>query len=235
MKLSGSRIYILYVQNYSLVLLVRTAYQVRLEDVTGGPDWRESATYDIEAKSEQPVADDQTLFLMLRSLLAERFKLAIHREVRDVPIYALVTGKNGPKLRKVSDQNPAPAARDTAGAGGRGGCGPGTGVVYGTLQLGGDAAGARRVSGRASMSELAGFLSTLVRCRPVLDKTAIAGIFDINLEWRQTPPNDFPLPPSPLDPELASVIQDALGLRLEEQMGPGEVQVIDHAEKPSEN
>jgi len=135
----------LYVQNYSLVLLVRTAYQVRLEDVTGGPDWRESVTYDIEAKAEQPVDNDQTLFLMLRSLLAERFKLAIHREIRDVPIYALVIGKNGPKLRKVSDQNPAPAARDTAGAGGRGGCGPGTGA-YGTLQLGGDAAGARRIS-----------------------------------------------------------------------------------------
>jgi uncharacterized protein (TIGR03435 family) len=227
----------LYVQNYTLPLLVRTAYQVRLEDVVGGPDWRERDRFDIEAKAEQPVDNEQALFLMLRSLLADRFKFTFHFETREVPMYALVSSRNVPKLRKVADAAKAEAPRNSPGGGGRGGatCGPGVGARFGSLQLSGDASGARQVSGSASMPELAGFLSTLLRCRTVLDQTNTEGVFEVNLQWRQTPPSEFYVPDGSPDPELLSEMQSQLGLRLESRKGAGEVLVIDHAESPSEN
>jgi uncharacterized protein (TIGR03435 family) len=220
----------LIVQSYNLTLLVRTAYQVRVEDISGGPDWRETDRYDIEAKAEGSVATEETLFFMLRSLLADRFKLSVHREKKEIPVYHLVIAKKEPKLQPAKD---ADSAQNQPGP--RGGFG-GAGApcwTCGSLRVQVDAAGGRRIIGRASMPELANFFARLAG-RPVLDRTGIAGVFDIKLEWVPLP-DEFSRSTGSADPEMMSAIQEQLGLRLENQKGAGEILVIDRAEKPAEN
>jgi uncharacterized protein (TIGR03435 family) len=75
------------------------AYLVQRVNVLGGPAWYDSAQYDIVAKAGSPDATPEQIRQMLQTLLADRFKLAIHREIRDLTHYALVVGKNGPKFQ----------------------------------------------------------------------------------------------------------------------------------------
>jgi len=218
----------LIVQYYSLLSLVRTAYGVRVDDIVGGPTWRDDDKFDVEGKAEGAVSDDQTLYLMLQGLLTDRFKLAVHHETKEVPVYALVLGKNGPKLQKAAEIGP-PTTGPRGGSGGRGGPG------VGSLQLT-RTEDTRQITGRATMPEFATFLSrisgrSLIESgRPVLNETDLAGVFDIKLEWIPEP--TFP---GELDPGLISAIQSKLDLKFEDRKGTGEVLVIDHAEKPSEN
>jgi uncharacterized protein (TIGR03435 family) len=117
-----------------------------------GPDWLSSQKFDIVAKAAAAGDDDQ-LMPMLQTLLAERFKLAIHRETKERAVYALVTGKNGPSLHEVE-------AGPEHSSGGRG-------------SLSGQ---------KMSMSQLADALSQRVDL-PVLNTTGIEGVFDIELKW----------------------------------------------------
>src|SRR6185503_2826125 len=73
----------LIIQNQTLLSIIKTAYGVRPEIILGGPDWRDKDKFDIEAKAERPVSDEAALFVMLRSLLAQRFKLVTKREMRE--------------------------------------------------------------------------------------------------------------------------------------------------------
>ncbi len=86
---------------FTLRGLVGAAYGVKGYQITGGPRWIASAQFELEAKPANPASREQ-LMLMLRSLLADRFKLALHEETRELPVYALVVAKNGPKLRTES-------------------------------------------------------------------------------------------------------------------------------------
>jgi uncharacterized protein (TIGR03435 family) len=220
----------LVIQYYSLTLLVRTAYGVPADNVVGGPPWRNDDKFDIDAKADAPVPDDQTLYVMLRALLADRFKLVVHRETTEVPVYALVVGKNGQKLQKAFDTGPQNAGAARGGGGGRGGNG------VGSLQLLRNDDDKRQIIGRASMSEFATFLSRISGRslvdpgRPVLNQTELSGVFEISLEWIAEPALS-----GELDPALKSAIQANLGLRVEDRKGSGELLVIDHAEKPAEN
>jgi uncharacterized protein (TIGR03435 family) len=227
----------LIIQNQTLLSIVRTAYGVRADDIVGGPSWRDKDKFDIEAKAEGPVAE-ATLFVMLRSLLADRFKLMIRHETREMPMYTLRLSKNGPKLQKVADGNDAQLPARVSGGGGRGGCGAMAIGSVGSLQQLGDAvsyaAGIRQFAGRASIPQLANFLTALVGCRPVLDRTDLPGVFDMRAEWMLSPRNEFYVPGVP-DPAMGSALEDQLGLKLEMQKGLGEVLVIDSVEQPSEN
>jgi uncharacterized protein (TIGR03435 family) len=88
-------------RNLNLENLLRTAYQVESYQLVGGPNWRTSAGFDVQAKAArsavEPTRDE--VRKMLQALLADRFHLTLHRETRELPIYALVTAKGGPKLR----------------------------------------------------------------------------------------------------------------------------------------
>ena len=221
----------LIIRNYTLKQLVRTAYSVRTEDISGGPSWCDDDRFDIEAKAGGSVPDERTLFLMLQSTLADRFKLVVHRETKEALMYALVAAKSGSKLQRAnSEGGPQQSAGGRGGSGGRGGPG------VGTLQWTRDADGNGPISGIASMHEFALFLSrisgrSLIESGPtVLDETNIAGVFDIRLEWLREP--SFV---GEMDSGLRSAIEDRLGLKLEMRKGPGETLVIDGAEKPSEN
>lgn len=150
----------------SLRSLIEFAYDVPDFQISpGGPNWYESKRYAIDARPRDPVAlgpagvNDPAIApirLMVQSLLAERFKLAVHTESRVMPVYSLTVAKNGPKLK----ENPA---------------GPGP-------ELRGTAAG--RVTGeRLTIPLLARFLSLMLG-RIVLDQTELKGNYDFTLEWR---------------------------------------------------
>lgn len=199
--------------------LISQAYNLREFQISGGPGWIYSDRFDINAKAEglpERMAPDQ-LRPLLRSLLEERFSLKTHTENKDMPIYALMVGKSGPKL-KANEGSEAPMIR------------------LGRGQID---------SKKTSMSMLAQHLAMQLG-RKVVDKTDLPGEYDILLEWTPEPgqgSGPFTGPPSPdalpaadsLGPTLFTALQEQLGLRLESQKGPVEVLVIDGVEKPSEN
>lgn len=224
----------LVINNYTLSLLVRTAYQIELEHISGGPSWRDNERFNIEAKAAGPVANEGVLFQMLQTLLADRFRLKMHLESKEVPAYALVVAKSGLKLRPRTTSPAPPGARDVpappqrTGGFSRGGpC-----LDCGSLRVKGEAAGPRAITGTASMSELANFLSRQTG-RPVVDRTGTAGVFDITIEWDVEP--DELRTPGAADVRMMSAMQNQLGLRLEEAKGEGQRLVIDAVERPAEN
>jgi uncharacterized protein (TIGR03435 family) len=89
-------------RNASLKGLIAEAYQVPADQITGGPTWLDTDAFDIAARAGQPAKPEQ-MRLMLQTLLAERFKLALHRETKQLPIYVLVVAKNGPKFHALKD------------------------------------------------------------------------------------------------------------------------------------
>ncbi len=85
--------------NVTLKRCIIGAYGVGPHQISGGPDWISSERFEIQAKADQPVGD-KALMVMLQGLLADRFKLALHRETRTLPALVLEVGKNGSKLEK---------------------------------------------------------------------------------------------------------------------------------------
>lgn len=174
-----------------------------------GPDWMGSDGYDVLAKYPAS-ADDEQVRAMLRNMLAERFHLALHRETRQLPVYALTVAKGGPKIQ------PVPAANSRTN--GRPGHLEATAI---TMQKLGDVFG--RLMGR-----------------PVLDETGMKGVYSFTLDWAPDETTRFspeapPAAPSGA-PSLFAAFQEQLGLKLEGRKGPVEVLVVDHIERtPTEN
>jgi uncharacterized protein (TIGR03435 family) len=224
--------------NVQLREIIRVAYRLESFQVSGGPDWINADRFDIVAKAESDAAPEQ-LLLMLRTLLAERFKLAVHRETRELPVFALVVarsdGKLGPQLR-YSDANCVAAA--TGPPSGRT---PGRPDPSQPPQCGSGRLGLGRFTARAQKIEaLSLILSTRVS-RSVLDRTGLTGYFDFDLEWTPAagepglPPPNGPANDRPDDsgPSIFTALQEQLGLKLDPQRGPVGVLIIDHAEQPT--
>jgi len=155
---------------------------------------------------------------MVQKLLAERFKLAFHRDKKELSVYAITVGKNGHKLTK-SEGNPSGLP----------------GLFFRGL-------GNLPVT-NATLADFAGVMQTAVLDRPVVDQTGIVGRWDFTLNWT---PDEFqfgglgvrvPPPGNAADapPDLFTAVQEQLGLKLESTKAPAEVFVVDRAEKPSEN
>jgi uncharacterized protein (TIGR03435 family) len=144
-------------RNVTVTDCVRNAFGVQRYQIVGGPDWLRSDRYDIIAKAPSPPTPKAQLMLMLQTLLEERFKLKTHLELRDLPIYALVVGKHGPRLKP--------------------------GKADGNTEIGG--AGHLIDSRGMTMQALAGFLSQITQGsgRPVVDRTGLDGVFDITLDF----------------------------------------------------
>jgi uncharacterized protein (TIGR03435 family) len=201
-------------KHVTLKRCVRGAYNVPEPQILGGPKWVDEDRYYIEAKAAGP-AGGHDLMLMLRTLLAERFKLSLHREQRTIPGYRLVLLKGGLKATASATD------RGSAGNARRGGL---------------DAQG-------YTMAQLALKLSEVLQ-RPVLDATETAGRFDFKLEWipddmqAKPPSGDQRLGSSPdagAGPSFFAALQEQLGLKLESGKVPADVLVIDSAQKPSAN
>lgn len=233
----------------SLQMLVQYAYGVQAFQVVDGAARLQPGRYEIEAKAEGKATRNE-MFLMLQSLLEDRFRLKVHRETRDMPVYALVAAKSGLKLPPPEKSGCTESAADAAPewAGGRM-APPGQGAPAATLC--GSAGltlvpsapllpggGARMQGEKIAMPELARKLS-LILDRSVIDKTGFTGLFDLQLDFvadETTPAMPPPPPGSDMPgPSISQALQQQLGLRLESTKGPVEVIVVDHAERPSGN
>ena len=198
-------------KNLPVKRLVMEAYGVTDFQITGGPAWIDSDRYDIDAKAEGLAKPDQ-LSLLIKALLADRFTLKIHSSTKELPIFLLVAGKSGPKIRLSEHPDPG-KSRVISRA---------------------------RISGDFTIAELAKRLQPLLgRC--VIDKTELRGEYGLNLEWTPDPGQGQPVPgvsTPPTDsngPAIFTAIQEQLGLRLESRKGPVEILLIDRVERPSEN
>jgi len=219
--------------NVRLYDLITAAYQLKPLQLSGLPDWGNSTHFDIEAKTEgNPTRDEMNL--MLQPLLADRFKLVVHHETRELSVFALVLskpGKNGPGLvphsadAKCVDPAgpPAPPRSDMPAP-----CG---GLIMMNIFP-----TARITGNNVTMEMLAGRLSPLVY-RIVVDQTGLSGLFDVNLQFAPLPPPGAPagLVPSEDAASIFTALQEQFGLKLESKTAPVDILVIDHVEQPSEN
>jgi uncharacterized protein (TIGR03435 family) len=198
-----------FARNVTVQNLLRTAYRLEDYQISGGPSWITSAGFDIQARAAAGAGEPprEQVLQMLQALLADRFQLALHRETRQLPIYALVVGKSGPKLQ---------AADSSVG---------GTKMMLGQL-----------IVKKMNMTALGSILAFDLK-RPVKDETGLQGEFAFTLEWApglaESPAESNAGPSS--KPSLFAAVQEQLGLKLESTKGPIEVFVIDHVEKPSED
>jgi uncharacterized protein (TIGR03435 family) len=226
--------------NVRLKMLVELAYNVKTAQISGGPQWMVSDGYDITAKAADPNINVDQLRPMLQTLLEDRFQLKVHRETKEMPIYVLTLAKNGSKLPEAKDGGCVKFGPDTPPP-----PPPAPGKLPPTLCGGFLRAPNLLQAGKVDMKQLANVLADVLG-RPVVDKTGFTGTFDVKLEF--TPEgttfgtNGFGPPggglPQGFDtsgPSIFTALQDQLGLKLESQKGPGEILVIDHAEKASEN
>ncbi len=201
-------------------LLIRLAYQVPFFEISGGPDWFNSARFDINAKAGGDVDQEQGR-LMLQTLLEDRFRLKAHHETKDLPIYALLVAKSGSKLR--DSRGSSCTTYDFGNAQSEPPRHPCQTLNYGN----------RIVGGKVSMKEMADFLSQLPEFgRRVIDKTGLTGTYDLDLKWT---PAGTGTGDETTGPSIFTALPEQLGLRLESQKGQVEMFVIDHAERPPEN
>jgi uncharacterized protein (TIGR03435 family) len=214
----------LTVINVPMEMLLQFAFALPETRIVGGPGWLNSIKFDIEAKADSAVDDrlralsgDQAKLLkqkMVQALLADRFKMIYHMETRELPVYALIAAKGGPKLQPSKSNGSTIDSWNSK------------------IEIRG---------GDNTVSLLAAELSKRLG-REVIDKTGIAGRYDVVLTW--SPDDGTSAPPSvngaisaaaDLGPSIFTAIEEQLGLKLESQRGPVQVLVIDTIEMPSAN
>ena len=205
--------------NTTLNDLITFAYGLHARQITGGPGWLETDKYDVTGQPDAPGLPNQMqLRTMVQKLLADRFKLAFHRDKKELSVYALVVDNKGPTLTKSEgDPNGLPSL----------------------LFRGLGALPARN----ATMADLAGVMQAAVLDRPVVDQTGLTGRYDFTLTWTpdetQFVSMGIRVPPPTADssapPGLFAAIQEQLGLKFESAKAPVDVIVVDHVERPSDN
>jgi uncharacterized protein (TIGR03435 family) len=205
-------------KNITLKMLISFAYDLPEDRILHAPSWVDSDKYDILARPDPAAGqavDNSRLSLRLRTqaLLADRFKLTLHKEMRELTIFKLLVDKDGPKHLDA----PKGSAPDWVNNG-------------------------RHVTCQALTMELfaKGFLTDQMRA-PVIDQTGIKGSFDFSLDWVPDqhapgkPESDPTAPSDPSGPSFFSALHEQLGLKLEAGKGPVEVLIVDRAERASEN
>lgn len=195
----------LTIDNMTLKQLVMWAYAVQDYQLSGGPNWLSADRFNIDAKAEDKVAGED-LRLMMQTMLADRFQLAIHREKKEMTAYALVVAKSGLKIKPTE------------------GTGSNTNTNNGKLK-----------AQHASMQKLAEILARQLG-RPVVDETHVVGGFDFTLEWSNDRQQRAAVENGTNEgPTIFTALPEQLGLKLEARKVPVEILVVDRAEHPSEN
>lgn len=234
--------------NVSLKDVLARAYNMKRFQVNG-PSWLDSERYDITAKVPDGVKPEQ-IPAMLQVLLAERFKMATHKETKEQPVYALVIGKSGPKLTKSEEGNEgaAPKAAISLPDGGRGPAPKGAMM----MSMGGPGGNARMQANGVTLARFSEMLSNMLD-RPVLDMTELKGNYDIALDVSMEdlagmkrlavgpggpggPGGDHgPAPDAAPAASIFTAVQ-SLGLKLDPRKAPVEFLIVDRGEKvPTEN
>ena len=202
-------------ENLSLIGLIHWAFEMPETTILNAPGWATSIHFNIEASSDSSVdekmahlsseAGQMQKELMVRVLLADRFKLATHFEVRDLPVYNLIVAKRTPKFSETQLED--------------------TTVNHGRDHI--------EVRGPNSLTLLAEQLSKEVG-RPVIDKTEIEGRYDLKVRWTPDAVTAASVSGTDA-PSLFTALEEQLGLKLKSGKGPVRVLIIDRAEMPSEN
>jgi uncharacterized protein (TIGR03435 family) len=226
----------LVVTNIPLGYIIQFAYNFERGDlVSGMPDWVKSERYDIQAKvaaadlAAWRELSDSDRRVMVQAILADRFKLQVRREPRDVPIYELVVAKTGSKVKEAKPGDP----RELKG--------PDGSLIRGMLHTG----QGQFTAQNESMSDLALNLSDYAD-RQVIDKTGLTGRYDFTLQFTPEPGHgpeyrgaagraQSGTPPDTAGPSVYTAVQEQLGLKLEPAKSPVEGLVIDHVERPAGN
>ncbi|HXX45742.1 MAG TPA: M56 family metallopeptidase [Candidatus Acidoferrales bacterium] len=227
-------------EGFTLRMLIQEAYGVESDQVSGGPDWLSSEKFDLEAKlapgnpaAPRPSLNQMELFnqQVMQPILANRFKLSVHREIRYLPVYALTVAEGGSKLHEATPGDTYP--NGVTFSDGKPAGGPIVQMLPGKL-----------IGQELPVWFLAHVLSGQLD-HMVLDRTGLTSNYDFTLKWTPAPSQPMrgidgsPAPPpadafapDPSGPSIFDAIQDQLGLRLGLQQAPVNVIVIDHAEEP---
>jgi uncharacterized protein (TIGR03435 family) len=204
-------------KNASVRLLIKIAYNLNDDEVSGGPSWIGMKKFDIDAKRDAAATsstDKAQTRLMLQNLLRDRFKLRLRPEMKEMSTFALVVAKGGPKLKK----SPTP-----------------DGDAYFQGGLG------HITASNATLDQLAAAVEDWVG-HPVENMTGLDGKYDFKLEWtpdQATPPADAvgsqPTPPDYSGPTIFTAVQQQLGLSLQSRKIQAPCQIVESVELPSEN
>jgi uncharacterized protein (TIGR03435 family) len=192
----------------NLKAAIRWAYHVFEYQVTG-PDWIGTERYDIAAKAAGAVSAEQ-LRLMMQRLLAERFKLTVHRETKELPAFLVTLGKNGPKFHESKEDGEAKVQPDP---------------LRFTVTV-----------SRMPTSQVVEILSNVLRA-PVVDRTGLKGKYDVTVPLQKYLPEPGANSSTfDMTSTIIMAFQEELGLKLESKKLPIDLVVVDHAEKaPTEN
>jgi uncharacterized protein (TIGR03435 family) len=239
----------------SLRALIRIAYgdvfvgasiNSRRTEALGGPGWLDTDRYSLSAKAEGKASTAEMMGIMLKTLLEDRFKVKVHKESRETPVYILTVAKSNPNLQPSKEGSCTPIdVNNLAAMVPRPGeprpkyCGTGG------SRFGGSGVGMTDWYG-VTMAEFAGRMLSSQVDRPVIDKTGLTGRFDVHVEfvsdYAVSGPitlNGVPLSQAPsadpTGPTIFTALQEQLGLKLSPAKSPVEVIVVDGAEKPSDN
>jgi uncharacterized protein (TIGR03435 family) len=206
--------------NTSLVDLMEVAYGVHPRQITGAPSWAENDKFDLVGVPDAEGEPDAAQWLMMmKKMLADRFKLVFHHENREIPVYVLSVAKSGPKNLTRSDSN---------------------NVLPTGLEFIPGPAGVLLPAGNTTIGQFAQMMQQVVLDRPVVDKTGISGRFDFQLTFTpdESQFNGHPpaLPPEKnSSPGLFEAVQQQLGLKLNSEKIAADILVVDHVEKASPN
>jgi uncharacterized protein (TIGR03435 family) len=192
--------------NVSAKMYIQWAFGIKDFQIAGGPAWLDTARFDITAVTgTSEDLNDKALQSLLQAMLAERFHLTFHREMKELPIYSLIVAKGGPKLT------------------------PHTGEGSGSsTHVSSDSGKATMSVTRASLPRLADILGRQLN-RTVVDNTGLPGEYDLKMDWAPNPTAETE------GASIFTAVQEQLGLKLESTKGPVEMIVIDTMERPSEN
>ena len=208
-------------RNTSLADIITFAFEIHVTQLSGLPGWAKTERYDIAARLPQGgEPSDAQLRIMLKNLLQSRFGLSFHTEKREISVYAISIGKNGPAGIKM--------VKNTTNG----------------IRIGSQGLGRVTLSG-ATMANFAIQLQLRVLDRPVIDQTGLTDRYDFTLNWR---PDEFQFPRATAAlraaavstgadtlPDLFTAFQEQLGLKLNTTKAPADMLVIDNVSKLSEN
>lgn len=218
-------------KHVTLARLVRRAYGVEAFQISGAPDWAMAQAFDLEARTDDTVTaalknlspDERELVRekMLQIVLAERFHLAVHHEMRQVPVYFLKAINKGSKLQAAMSANTDEAVTVTSGSS----------AQRGTMR-----------GQSATMATLVSLLSSMSLGRPVIDKTELSGRYDFTFSWSlgtDTPVSsaggESTTVSDPNAPSIFTALKEQVGLELASGKAEVDFIVIDHVERPDKN
>lgn len=246
-RLGGPDVSRFVADNITMKDLIEFSYNIRDFQLSGGPDWIGKEKFDVDGKVEDSLAERLRALsqeeqlkqerLMVQALLADRFKLAVSHETKELPIFTLVAAKGEPKLKAVAAPDPQSAVPFP------GPPRPGDKVAPGGIMVSILPGNKMTIMGTAApISKLANMLSVMLG-RYVDDRTGLKGSYNFLLSYTRDPSLDGGVVPgvsrdaaqNPGGTSLFTALKEQLGLKLKSTKGPVETIVIEHIEEPSAN